>query len=895
MKRTSAAGLSLHCWWLLAAAVTATAVIFWPMSGGGGENPMTAILWLAGAGLVCLFAAALYGLLTAGAATRETTHIRDELFRATVESAPTAMVVTDADGRIVLVNSQTERLFGYARGELLGQTVEVLIPHRFRARHPALRRSFVAAPAARSLGAGRDLFALRKDGSEFPVEIGLNPVEIDRRLHVLSAIVDITVRKQAENELRLLNDTLEDRVAQRTGELQRTFQQLTRAKEAAEAANRAKSAFLANMSHEIRTPLNAVLGMTELVLDSQLDDKQRRNLKIVQESGEALLAVINDLLDFSKIEAGRMDLECIPFNHSELLGDAMKSLGFRATARGLELVYRIAPDVPATLAGDPGRLRQVLVNLVGNALKFTYRGEVAVDVRSESRDDGGLVLRYAVRDTGIGIATDTLQRIFEPFEQADTSTARRFGGTGLGLAISRRLVEMMGGRLWAESRAGAGSTFYFTVRLAVPVEQPPRLPPVTADVLADMPVLVVDDNAVNRELLQEMLTGWGMRPAVAEDAPRALETMHGAIRDGRPFRLVVTDAHMPGMDGFELARCITLDPQLSGTVIMMLSSGDRPADAGINGQLGIAVCLMKPIKQSELFDAILLALGAAPGEEVTAAATPPAPAAPPAVRPLRILLTEDSPVNQKLVVALLSKAGHWVDVAANGWRALEMWRQRSYDLVLMDVQMPEMDGLETTKAIRAREQQSGRHTPIIAMTAHALKGDRERCLEAGMDDYVAKPIRRQEFFAAVERVLGGAAAPAPTAPDPEPAAEEDQCTRTPPSIVDWATALDNAFGDEKVLKDLAATCLCEAEGLMHEMRTAIDEEDAATLNRIAHTVRSHMRIFGAVVPEHLAVHIENTARDGSVAVDEAFARLHQYVERIEGDLRRFLAGSKANP
>jgi PAS domain S-box-containing protein len=784
-----------------------------------------------------------------------------------------------------MVNSMTEKMFGYDRQELLGKPIELLVPERFRRHHPQFRAGFSADPRARPMGAGRDLFGLHKDGREFPVEIGLNPVETDDGLFVLSAIVDITERKQAEAQVRSLNETLEQRVAEQTAELRTTMDDLTTAKVAAEAANRAKSAFLANMSHEIRTPLNAVIGLTDLVLDTPLNAEQHNYLEMVRGAGESLLTVINDILDFSKIEAGRLELEQLPFEPIEWLGDTLKSMAMRAHSKGLELAWRIAPDVPPWLTGDPGRLRQVLVNLVSNAIKFTARGEVAVDVQLEERTDEGVVLRYAVRDTGVGIPQDKLASVFEAFEQADSSTTRRFGGTGLGLAISSRLVEMMGGRIWAESQEGQGSTFHFTTRLTVPREHPPSILPADVEAIQDLPVLVVDDNATNRQILQELLANWGMSPTAVEGSAQAVATMRQRVRSGRPIRLVITDAHMPGMDGFELAQRIKQDAELSGAIIMMLTSGDPPNNEGRCDQLAIAACLVKPIKQSELLEAILTAMGVVSAE---LEAEPVVEERTPLERPLRILLAEDSVVNQKLVVGLLTKYGHHLDVAENGRRAYELWYSGRYDLVLMDVQMPEMDGLEAAQIIRAHERRTGRHTPIIAMTAHAMRGDRERCLEAGMDDYVAKPIRRQVLVETIHRVMGQSAEESPREPEIE--TERDSF---PPGLVNWTAAMETAERNQPLLRDLVKLFLKESPDQLTRMQNAIEDGDPAALQHAARALKNQLCIFGAAVAEHLAVHIENSAGDGNLNVANALSKLQAQVERIQAELRTFLAGHTA--
>ena len=706
----------------------------------------------------------------------------------------------------------------------------------------------------------------RVDGRDFMADVLLVRVDLHDRSIVQAVVRDITERKAAEQALREAHEQLEQRVRERTAEL-------AEAKEAAETANRAKSDFLANMSHEIRTPMNAIIGMTELVLDTELDESQRDYLRIVRDSGDSLLALINDVLDFSKIEAGKFDLLNSPFDVREGLGDTMKSLALRAHSKGLELACEICPEVPEWLLGDMGRLRQVVVNLVGNAIKFTDRGEVVLRVERTSETDGEVELHFAVRDTGIGIPPEQQTRVFEAFEQVDRSTTRRFAGTGLGLAISSRLVDFMGGRIWVESQNGLGSTFHFTAKF-LEVTETPVCAATGRRQLAGRRAMIIDDNATNRRILEGILTRWGVTWSSASGAQEAVQLLQKSRQDALPCDFVLTDAHMPDIDGFELARRIKTDPDLSGTVVMMLTSGDRPGDLSRCEEIGINTFLLKPIKQSELLDAICMALGIgrvgydAEGGSVQGIELPP----------LKIVLAEDSLVNQKLALGLLGKRGHTVVVANHGREALAALEKDQFDLVLMDIQMPEMDGYEATAAIRAQEKKTGRHVPIIAMTARAMKGDRERCLEVGMDDYVSKPVRARQLDEAMAAVLGSRVQEKPTK-------EQPVATHGP---VDWGEALRSVDGDRELLADVVDAYLVESTTIFQRIRRAVDANLAKELQAAAHTLKGPSRSLGGTRVFQGCWQLEQMGREGALTkAPEVTATLEKEMKRFQEALQEF--------
>jgi PAS domain S-box-containing protein len=767
----------------------------------------------------------------------------DERTRLILENALDAVITIDQLGHITDWNPQAEATFGWSRQEAIGRSLgATIIPAKYREAHQRGVQRFLATGKGPVMNKRIEINALYRDGREFPVELAISPMQVGQTFIFSAFIRDITERKRAEADLQ-------------------------QAKDAAEAAAKAKGEFLANMSHEIRTPMNGILGMTELALDTTLTPDQREYLTIVKASADGLLSILNDILDFSKIEAGKLALDAVPFALRDSLGASLKTLALRAHEKGLELAYTVRPEVPDTVVGDPGRLRQILVNLVGNAVKFTEHGEVVVEVEATSAVTDSVTLHVAVKDTGIGIPTDKQHLILEPFTQADGSMTRKYGGTGLGLAISKQLVELMGGRLWLESDVGGGSTFHFTTRFGVqPTSVEPQVPAPVLDA-RQLPVLVVDDNSTNRRILHDVLAHWQMQPTAVDGGKAALAVLTQAKDAGTPFPLVLLDAQMPEMDGFTLAARIRQDPALVGATILMLSSANLSGDAERCRELGIPIYLTKPIIQSALWDAIMTSLRRVGHDDHP---VPPVPHPVPfgSRQGVRILLAEDNTVNQTLAVRMLEKRGHQVEVVGTGKEALTALARQPFDLVLMDVQMPELDGFEATAAIRAREREIGGHLPIIAMTAHAMKGDQERCLAAGMDGYVAKPMKAGDLYAAIDRLLTGTSTP-------------DHATGELP--IDLPTALCTVGGDQDLLVELVETFQQDYPLHLISLREACSQNKASQLERSAHSLKGAVAVLGATTAYTLAAELETMGRD--TRLDGATA----LIEELESELTRIVA------
>ncbi len=797
-----------------------------------------------------------------------------DLLRTLMDSLPDLIYVKDAAGRFVTVNRAMLDLWGNPDPEsIIGTT-----PFDFA--REDLATDYVSEDQE-VLEHGkpivdREELVVGRDGEQLVYSTTKVPLhDPDGNITGLVGIDrNITNRKRNEEELR-------------------------KARQAADEANQAKSDFLANMSHEIRTPMNAVIGMSELLLDSPLDPSQRDYARMIHESGEALLAIINDILDFSKIEAGKLDLESSLFSLQNSVGDTIQSLALKAHSKQLELAFHITDDTPDRLIGDPGRLRQILLNLVGNAVKFTLSGEVVVCVEEVARTGNQVELQFSVQDTGVGIPQDRIDHVFDAFEQADSSTTRRFGGTGLGLAISSRIVSLMNGQMWVDSKVGHGSTFCFTASFELAGDDDTPRESSEPDPLDGIRVLIVDDNATSRSILEQTLQRRKMGTLVADSAQTALQMLEQAQASDAPVRLVVTDTQMPDCDGFQLVTDIRERKDWSNIAVVLLATGDQSLETQRLADLNIGARLMKPAKPSDLLEAVTRALGMQPVEADDTASTPDSDSAMPS---LRILLAEDALANQMLARGLLEKKwNHQVVVACNGNEAIALLSREKFDLILMDIQMPELDGLKATSSIRRLESagqlplQSRSRIPIVAMTAHAMKGDRERCIEAGMDGYVSKPIRAAELRSAIEELFTPEAASGDTSSKTQisrPAVGSDESADPAGTqLIDWDSALKAVQGDHDLLRLVVRAFLDEYPQHLAQLHKAVDRMDRSTAHRLAHLIKGTVSTLAIASAHETAQQMEEKLGGGDFSdAAELLSRLENQLQDVSVVLNSYVRG-----
>ncbi len=772
-----------------------------------------------------------------------------------VNNLPIMVFIKDAkELRFVLYNKAGEELTGYNNAEIAGKNDFDLFPNDEaeyfvkRDRETLESGELVDIPEEiiQTKSRGERILHTRK----IPI---LDPEGVPQ--YLLGIAEDITENKAAELELQ-------------------------RAKEEAEVANEAKGTFLANMSHEIRTPMNGIIGMTELVLATNLTEDQRQYLNLVSQSADALLNLINDILDFSKIEAGKFELDPHRFDLRDGIGDTLQTLAFRAAEKGLELAYQVDRNVPDSLVGDLGRVRQVLVNLIGNSIKFTHEGEVVLHVQLESREGSKATLHFLVRDTGIGVPKEKQKKIFESFAQAESSTTRAYGGTGLGLAICSQLIEMMNGRIWVESTPGDGSAFHFTAQLDLGIVKPDAAR-VSTNTLHGLRVLVIDDNKTSGKILHDILKSWEMEPAVASSGAEALEMFEG---DAEPFKLVLLDVSMPEMGGYEVAHRIREQCPDDTPAILFLSSAGELVGGDELAQPYVAGALTKPVKQSDLLDTITGLFGTASRDPESETAMESRPRTTPA---MNVLLAEDGRVNQLVAIKLLEKRGHSVVIAANGRQALGALEREQFDAVLMDIQMPEMDGYEATGAIRKLEQQTGEHLPIIAMTANAMKGDRSKCIAAGMDDYIAKPVRSRELFATLEKYAPATASVSPPA-TAAPTVEADKNEPKTDSIFDPVHLKENAGDEPDLIRELIDIFDEESPDLMVQIDDALEKEDTEALHAATHSLKGMIGPYGARDAFDKSEQVNDLARSGDLAgARDALPELRNAIEELREALRSY--------
>ncbi len=800
----------------------------------------------------------------------------EERLRSILETTQEGFWIVGEDGRFIEVNEAYCRMIGHSRDDLLGMRVaDVEAEDAPRTTAEQIRRIMTA---------GGDVFETRhrtRDGRVLDVEINARYMPSQHGVF-FAFLRDVTERKRSQENLRRAKEAAESMNVQ----LEEAIARANHLAMQAEIANIAKSQFLANMSHEIRTPMNGVIGMTGLLLDTNLNPEQREFAEIVRTSAEALLAIVNDILDFSKVEAGRLDLEKLDFDLRSAVEDVVDMLAFKAHEKEIELTCLVHPEVPSLLRGDPGRLRQILINLAGNAIKFTDKGEVGIRVELVSETDTEAKVRLAVHDTGIGIPSDRLDRLFQSFSQVDSSTTRKYGGTGLGLAISKKLAELMQGEVGVESTEGEGSTFWFTAVLEKQPEGSVSAPLPEQDIRGCR-ILIVDDNATNRLVLREQLRAWGCQPEEADGGKAALDHLRAAVRAGAPFVMALLDMEMPDMDGIRVGEAVKNDPEIASTVLMLLTSRGQRGDAIRVNKAGFSGYLIKPVRSSQLREALALALGV--GTTVAASGQKPLVTrhllSEEKRRKVRILLAEDNVTNQKVALRLLEKLGFRADAVANGAEALAAIESVPYDLVLMDVQMPEMDGIEATGRIRESEVASGKHLCIIAMTAHASSADRDMCLKAGMDDFVSKPIRPDELAEAIQRrldaldpVMLGVEESPKSPPLPEPL--DDAVP-----VFDRDAFLSRVGDDEDLAREVLEVFVNDVPQQIRRLYEALESGEASVAQRVAHTIKGASANVSAEALRALATEMESAAQAGDLdAVRARAASLEPQLDALRNAL-----------